>query len=795
MTNPDDNQGEGTEGQGEGEDQPPVLSYYMVKDAVLTAEDFTADDLSALVGALRVMAESEEDPQSEVQFEVKSAIASDDGTYADVVIVACDVEQTIRVPLYVAPSIRDDLQPLYALLSAEGEKSVKLTLSGRYKADANSEAKSFDVKAVLNIMEDNGYQFAVYSEGDQGQAGQQEQEVYAVYSGDKIALGNNAIDIMRLGALVDSFFAAIEEDADQEEEYIALVSTDDAIASDTEEEEELDVLTALFVDLSKDLNMLDWIGTTDEFDKIDDTYVMSLDVQYVIPLVLGKIEYKIESNIEEQIGKDIEMPSISDRVVALLDKQMDGALLDGSVKMVAMFTVLDDGIDVVVSVKNDRDNGDIGVHVVLTASAELETDLPTGENAVPKDLEITVPVVLPQKDFAATINAVVHISDMFAEGGKDYITATATLNDTQESLVRFNLNDYYVYLDITGLVNLYNEEAVSYTAFYYAPTAEDEEPISFFDAMLSGYSFRFNDEEDSDEDAGSEGSEYEIYDLSKLLSLLRFVDRDGDIRTRILNSIDNFESIIKNDANKETFDKVLQYESDENGFEMRLHVNNNDELWDVLNLFMGVHIIGDYYVDIDASRFQAIWKAICDEKDLIFSATKNYIIAELKERMPDLDVEAMSKDLYLRVRKSTEEDNSILITLSDNTGETVYYDLSLDVSESIEDDVSICLTLREREGQKVYFDYCLEMRKSTEDDTTVLTLRDRVGQKVYFNIGFGAKLVDPADPFLSTLTQEEIENANHNIDDLAKYVKPILEKLLGPIAEGDAGQDGDANQA
>ena len=87
------------------------------------------------------------------------------------------------------------------------------------------------------------------------------------------------------------------------------------------------------------------------------------------------------------------------------------------------------------------------------------------------------------------------------------------------------------------------------------------------------------------------------------------------------------------------------------------------------------------------------------------------------------------------------------------------------------------------------------MRKSTEDDTTVLTLRDRVGQKVYFNIGFGAKLVDPADPFLSTLTQEEIENANHNIDDLAKYVKPILEKLLGPIAEGDAGQDGDANQA
>ena len=507
--NTGDNQGSGEQGQGGegeqgqgGQDTPTASLEINLTEGL----EFTANDLADLSGAMSVTVVLPNGTRTEVQFEVKSTTISEDGTYADVVIAAYGIEKTIQVPLYVEPAeeplFRAELQPLYELLSAEGDKGVKLTVTGGYTAEKGAETKTYSVSAILNMLAE-GYQFALYGEGEDSQ------DVFVAFNGSEIALGNNSIDITRI---LQYFFAAMADedeaevvkagDADDEDDIVG------AVDGEYEGNAEYDQLTYTFIAVSDMLDNLEAVSKlplTSVYPGLQincngGIYVVSVDSKTLVQLAQIFVDGRAEEDDEA-----IDLAQI----IGVLDEQLDGAIMAGDVKIQAILIVTEEGIGLHVSCENIRTGESVTLTARLAVSAEAYA-MPTLENVEAKDIEITVPVSFPQREVDVIFDAVLHISDMFAEEGKDIFTAYVTMNE--DPLVRFNFNDYYVYLDITGLMGMFAEEEADYTAFYYAPVDKNKEPVSFFDSMVARLT-REPKEEAYDDDEGN-GKPSDDYDHS-----------------------------------------------------------------------------------------------------------------------------------------------------------------------------------------------------------------------------------------------------------------------------------------
>ena len=462
----------------------------------------TADDIANLADSLSVEVVLPNGSRTQVTFDVKSTNISSDGATIQVVVGAYGVEKTIELPMYVEPAvespIREDLQPLYELLSGEGDKSVKLTLAGGYAVNSESEALSYTLTAILNMPEEEGYQFALLG-------GEDYEDVFVAYDSGKVVLANNAIDVTRLVQLIESFLVTEEEVAVDEAGDPAEVDAqaDGAIADETYEEEEMDQLTRTFVQLSDMLDAFDSVypyltALNIRAAKAGGIYTISADAKDLIPV------------LQNFIGTPAEGSDVVDlaQLVSVLDEQMDGAIMDGSVKVVVMLVLSDDSVSVIVRLENEKSGGYCYLNAKLTVDDDM-AELPAFENVEAKDIEITVPVSFPQREVNVIFDAVLHISDMFAEAGKDYLTVYVTMNE--DSLVRFNFNDYYVYLDITGLMGMFAEEEADYTAFYYAPVDKNKEPVSFFDSIVSMFGRKFSDDDDYEDDDYGFGKPEEGY--------------------------------------------------------------------------------------------------------------------------------------------------------------------------------------------------------------------------------------------------------------------------------------------
>jgi len=495
-------QGEGNEGQGQGNEGQGDTPTYQLDVNLAEGLVLTADDLASLDGALNVSVVLPNGTRTEVQFVVKSTTVSEDGTYADVVIEAYGVEKTIQVPLYVEePLIREDLQPIYDVLTQEGDKSLTLTLTGTYCEGTGIAPSGYALTAILNMLEEEGYQFALY-----GQSGD-EQDVFALYNDGEIVVGNNAIDISRILQFIAAAMSEEESEVllagDAEEGYDAVGAVD----GEYEDDEEMDDVTYAFIRLSNALDVLDAFVESPIAQLVDGLTVAKFGGLYTATIDSKSLMTVLQQYIDMNAEEDDEPIDIA-QIVSILDEQLDGAIAAGDIKLQVSLVIANQGVVLSLNAENVR----TGAYATLTASLKVAgeaAELPSCENVEPKDLEITIPVSLPQKELYVTLDMYVHISDMFAEAGKDYVTAYVTLNE--ENVVRFNFNDYYVYLDITGLMGMFAEEEADYTAFYYAPVDKNKEPVSFFDSIVSMFGRKFIGDDDYDDDDYGFGKPEEGY--------------------------------------------------------------------------------------------------------------------------------------------------------------------------------------------------------------------------------------------------------------------------------------------
>ena len=454
------------------------------------------DSIADIASALSVEVVAADGTTRQVQFTVKSTAVSEDGLYLEVVVEAEGVEKTIQLP-YVAeeePEIRADLKPIYDLIAAEGDKSFVLKLSGRALANAEAEPKAITLKAICNVLEEEGVQFALCSEGDST-------KVLVMYKDGELIIGDAKVDVSMLVARIAAMLQGGEEE-------LVLEAGDDEIevgegiegGVDFAFDEELgDGLFEGFLAISELLNKLDGVlanpfmmASMSAYDvtlnKADGIYTCEATSKTLLSL----LKSFASSDEEEEGGFDYMA------IIDLLDARLDGAITAGDIKVHVTLEIKADGVEVTAYLSNAKTGASIGLAAELTV-ADHATELPEADNAEAKDVEFTWTFALPENDFSVMLDAYLHTSDMFAAEDKDILTAEIKYNG-EVSLVRFVLNNGYVYLDVSGLVELLAVEEVEepqYVAFYQAFEL-DGEPATIldllFDAIANGFGGNYEED-------------------------------------------------------------------------------------------------------------------------------------------------------------------------------------------------------------------------------------------------------------------------------------------------------------
>ena len=414
---------------------------------------------------------------SKVDYTVKSSTVSEAGQYLDVIIVAEGIEKSIRLP-YAAPvqyAIREDLMPLYKLLSANVDKFLSMSITGDFRMTEDSEMYSVDLKAIANLFADKEDQYALLSKTDSTT------KVLAVYNDEVLSVGGFTITKETLMTAYSEFLNYFTFDFDivdvEGDDTIEVVKTDaeDSTVNEQEVAEEIDI-TTLFERLSLALDTADKLVNRPivkamnlSISAENGVYTFSLNTKNLIRLV----KLLADEDQLEQLEKSID----------LLDLQFGGAIKSGDMVLSGKIDITE-GADINLKAENEQ----TGFVAQITAKLEIADSaytMPNVADADAKDLEITVPLKLSKNEFDMTVKAVVHTSAIFGSNeNTNYVTATIYKNGEDEDieLLQFVLDERFAYLNADGIANMLNADVV---ARYYTAFEIDGQPATFKQVLPS----------------------------------------------------------------------------------------------------------------------------------------------------------------------------------------------------------------------------------------------------------------------------------------------------------------------
>ena len=387
-----------------------------------------------------------------VDYTVKGYEVSDDGQFVDITIEAYGMQQTIRVPyLDLIDPIRSELKPLYDLLNEEGNKSLTASVSGN-----NGDEDLFSYNLIANFKASGEIEFAVVDSED---------NVLAMLSNNKLTIGTLTMEF-DMEAIV-AFIEELMGESEVEEDYPALESDFDM------EADEFD-LTEIFTALSTALDTLDTMSGSPmlsalniEIEGEKGSYTIKLNSKtllMVLPMIIN----------EEEMDIDL------DEIIDTIDTLMDGALKSGEFELELSLSIKNTTVNLGLKGNNKVNESTFTLNATVTLSSNLVT-LPSlsEEQAEPKDLEISIPMVFPGKEIDNTLIVVVHTSDMLSEFDGELAHATLIDNANEGILLDLVVNNYYAYLDMTGLnVKMkFDEEAETFT--FYQAFEIDGEQVTF----------------------------------------------------------------------------------------------------------------------------------------------------------------------------------------------------------------------------------------------------------------------------------------------------------------------------
>ena len=452
----DNGQGKTTETDAETEQKDPV-SNDELKVSFDENKTYAAADAEAIASELD--AEIVSDGVSrKVEFNVKSTEVTEDGEYIKVTVSAEGIETVIYLPYKAEPEVyvREELKPLYDLFKKSGDKSFVFELIFGSAAAYGDTPKTLSLKAIVNKTAE-GLEFALVDASEAGDA----EKSLAIYK-------NGALKVYGIDA------APLSELAGEALGGEGFVIDDDSI-------------DAFFESLSGILDTCDSLVETPSvstmigFRKADGIYTISTDTQKLVAIA----QLFLSGN--ENIGFDV------NDVIDFIDGQFDGAVKAGDIKIDISLAIDGDGIVLGAALQNAITGGSFGITATLTVEDEALA-LPESPAPEVKDIEIEIPFAMPNGKIDIAVKAVVHLADILAASGNDYITASLSGNG-KDNAGTFVLNDKYVYLDISGFSVYGGNDITFYKAFEV-----NGEPVSIFEYIKSMIFAQSDNNEDVPED-------------------------------------------------------------------------------------------------------------------------------------------------------------------------------------------------------------------------------------------------------------------------------------------------------
>jgi len=433
-------------------------------DAVLS--DASPEDLSEVI-SVEVEVNG---AKKKVDFSVKSVKVTEDGQFLDVIVSALGLEKSIRVPCLSAQAllIREELRPLYRLLAQDGAKSYSLSFDSQVKSSSAGDADGFSLEMLVNESEDKSINVALVT------GKQEDKKVIGFYDGETVMIGGAKVEMSRVRRLMDDFDVALIGSSTLSDEEGESADKEGDFRSDLREN-----LDSVFIALSTVLKPFDDISDSSilstmklDFRHEGDTYTLKANSKKLLALA----DLLLNENQKSIMHYDL--------LVDMIDLQTAGAFKAGKVEITFSFAIKENGVEIGV-VAEDKDS-DLTLSTSLAlAISDKAFELPE-KDATLKDLQISMPISLPQKVKTLTLTAILHTSEFFAEAGdRDYVTAYLSYNDKKD-IVRGVLNEKYLYVDASGLAKAIgtSEEQLSEYTYYLAFENEDGS-MSFVDMLHS----------------------------------------------------------------------------------------------------------------------------------------------------------------------------------------------------------------------------------------------------------------------------------------------------------------------
>lgn len=432
--------------------------------------EFTLSSIEDLSELLEVKVVSD-GVERVVDFTVKSSTLSEDGKNINVVIVAEGIEKTVQLPYVdeVRALIRKDLRPLYDLCTGEGERGITLALTG---GDL-WENEISPISATLNFKEDESVEFALTR-------GSAPADLVASYKDEKLTLFGVTVDMEEmmehLGAIV--------------EKYRTSRGSETALAGEEESEDDVlfgnDSISTFFIGISSLLDSFDVLAEAMPnagFSKENGVYRFSRGSSQVLEILQTLIE-------------DDESKALFNLIFEVLNAKTGGAIIENKFFLDLFFEVTQTGAEASFVAKNwytgDKYSFSVSVCVfdhVVPLSESVET-------AVPNDLEITIPISLPQKGVELTVKTEVFLSEVFGEN-EDKKCLRTTVTDKDGAVVAlFDLSNDGGYFDASGISKLFGEDEPFADAVFYRAFEPNVSPLlSFLEALITDWKDLSNDEQ------------------------------------------------------------------------------------------------------------------------------------------------------------------------------------------------------------------------------------------------------------------------------------------------------------
>lgn len=430
-----------------------------------------------------------------VDYTVKGYEVSDDGQFVDITIEAYGMEQTIRVPyLELLYPIRPELRPLYNLINEEGVSALSINAKGSTTDANNNKNNLFDLNLLANATSTEDLEFALTNNDN----------LLVLLDGNSLIIGSYVMEIDR-EAIMETLMSISDSllMEDDEDEIVELLS-------DMDDEEDYD-LEELFVSISSILDQIDMlvgspmlIAFNASITKNENTYSISINSKTlltVLPLIVNEDQLK-------ENGIDI------DKIVDVLDENMDGAIKNGEITFDIELSIKDNGVSLGLTATNEKNNSSF--NLLLDASLYSEAlELPEAEEteAESMNIEITIPFILQRKETNSTLRVVINSTSMLADEDSDILYATLTDNSGDESTTQleFVLNNHYAFLDLSGLNEKYQLDE-SETLTFYQEFILDGENVTFAEYIPTLVKGLLNNNEDDyiDDDDEFDDNDQEI---------------------------------------------------------------------------------------------------------------------------------------------------------------------------------------------------------------------------------------------------------------------------------------------